>query len=519
MNKIGKIIIALFVALIILFACWLLFVHIRGKGLNIPTSKPTTETMSVMTKLEGAQANKYILDEDKQNTIYTAQHVQRPIEYCYMDSVVDDTTVHSAYQNELYAVKLGNKWLYKYGVTGKEIDPDVRTKSYLWAEYASHNIKSKIEALSRLDRSAEIASVHFTHVYRIDNSRKYNGIQIGAWLHIMEMSGHYALFKYLQTFHPNSTIMTISDNKFKLTNTNKVDIIKQHNPDGVYDKINTLLTEGLHVSATRVDGLIRKFLKIPSNELKQWKHIINTPDAEDESKILALAAMIKVANKFASDDNNRGIDYDKLKFETKSIQTSEFFCPLDPHTEEYIEHNDPYYALSRTRELASIHRYIISYQKYVVNACNEFLNEKINNIQKDIDEIEPKYNALNKYITKRIAKGKTYRQDAVEARDTYANQLKKLKGKQSRRESMRCKIVDTLIYRNKIDDNVIQMKTMETFPDKLYKGFTYVDEFWKSMLKHKKITIHGSAKDGTYNGAHEVLLQQPNLHDIPLIKQ
>ena len=60
-----------------------------------------------------------------------------------------------------------------------------------------------------------------------------------------------------------------------------------------------------------------------------------------------------------------------------------------------------------------------------------------------------------------------------------------------------------------------QMKDYE----QLYTNFDNIDEFWKKLLKHKNIIIHDSAKDGTYNGAHDLLIQQKPLHDISIYRQ
>lgn len=180
--------------------CWILYIWYKHNYIE--------QQYQLEDIVEGGAANSYIHRDDRKNVDYSPFTTDTG----YSHMISNESTMSYAYQNELYAIKVNNRWLFKYGVTGATINPNSTDKEYLYEEYNSHKILNKISNLAEYKINAESSKTHYTHVYKVSDGA-YKGKQIGAWLHIMEMAGHRSLVQWLMENY-SINVMAISDSVF-----------------------------------------------------------------------------------------------------------------------------------------------------------------------------------------------------------------------------------------------------------------------------------------------------------------
>lgn len=166
-------------------------------------------------KIEGGVPNTYVKTKSPKRELFFTPKNDYSDDYIAM-LCNDDGKVY-AYQNELYAIQVNGKWLIKYGVTGKEVDDTKRR----YLEYDMHGIRTKIHNMrsykTRINHNnyiePRVSKYHIVHLYHIADGI-YKGKEIGSWLHVMEMAGHYTLVKYMNDIGYNVT--SFSDNCLNL---------------------------------------------------------------------------------------------------------------------------------------------------------------------------------------------------------------------------------------------------------------------------------------------------------------
>lgn len=158
-------------------------------------------------KVDGGGANGYIR-KGKRSNMYTIRY-----DYTRQGVSMLFSGETSLYHNELYTFTVNGVTLYKYGVIA--IKHSINQSS-IYAEYMSHNLHTKYNNLSAYNiGNLMFTPRHFQHVYKFGRiNDKYSGGEIGAWLHVMEMAGHRAIYKFLKQTHFGCDVTPISDDNF-----------------------------------------------------------------------------------------------------------------------------------------------------------------------------------------------------------------------------------------------------------------------------------------------------------------
>ena len=258
-----------------------------------------------------------------------------------------------AFQNELYAVKVNNKWLFKYGVYGGNCKTDDRRRLYL--EYTMHGVENKIQKL--YDKGIIINGnhinndttecdplKHYTHCYHL-NTNGLIGAQIGAWLHIMEMSGHRALVYYLQNYkktnNQKNIVMSISDMAFVGDVAVKIKELIENKDPYLRDLYKKAYPNIRRISVKQLNELIKKASK--GDELEQHELSLYSYLVEQGAE-------------------NGNINNITIKFTKRSSLESEFFCPIYYKWNENDNINDI---------LHNINGCITDYQRFICNNISQ----------------------------------------------------------------------------------------------------------------------------------------------------
>lgn len=385
--KVGKIVVVMIVILVALWLVWSTLVWVRGRQVSVSkgnlesnVSKQRSEQHVELVreeKVQGGAPNGYLKTGDEKNNHQFVQYTG-PLScgnwvdgYTYMndnntdsfDIIIGNNIINIndpfAFQNELYAIKVANKWLFKYGVVAKRLYTMQKgNKKWeerpLFAEYDMHGINKIITNLNdkairinnTLANASTNAALHYTHCYVLKTDEQGNqipreGKKIGAWLHVMEMAGHRALVWYLnQTYGP---VLSISDEHFETNADAAIKQMLRENNIEFRNKCQNVFRKGKK-SAT----LIKDFIK----EMKE-----NKLGADTNKNNLYAYLVANGATKGFSNGSNITI-----KFTIESSMESEFFCPMQQTDEGWspiIITDDIQVVLEK------INTRILNYQKFI----------------------------------------------------------------------------------------------------------------------------------------------------------
>lgn len=351
-----KIIVTLVVSLLILWLLWYLVTLLRKRSIG---------TLEMEDIVEGGVPNRYFNISNRRDMKYT-QYTDNRYSCMY-----EDDGNYYAFQNELYAVKINGKWLFKYGVYGGVVD--IHKPDRYFAEYNMHKVSKKVNALidNKIKINGNVANanntkvtpIHYTHCYQLhptncnNGTNEYIGAKIGSWLHVMEMAGHRAMVWWLMHNEDESrneyNIAAISDKRLEGDSTERIK-----------ELINTNDTQLRSLYKTAYPGKGRISLKNIKELTLKKKNNKTVSSAENE-------LYSYLSNRNALNEYDDSIN---ITFNIETSKEAEFFCPIRQTSNSNFE--QPSYCNNITNVLKDINKYIVQYQKYICenlqskhNAC------------------------------------------------------------------------------------------------------------------------------------------------------
>lgn len=388
MNIIGIIVIGIVMLLILfwIFGMWIGSENIkRGGVVNQLWRDKDKNTTNWKGLVHGFMHGKYtyLTKADNYVDVYKHSDINNQSDFykIYLRSSSELLNINStyfAYQNELYAICVNGKWLFKYGVTTGRIN-DIKRENNLWIEYMSHMIPKIISNVTQSRFVCTSSPLHFTHSYNTVEIPK-KGFEFGSWLHVMEMAGHKALVHYLQNYvnvtdNIRPIVLALSDNCFKFNNKDIVDEYKRllNENNRVYaDQVINFVLERTNIQLT--DNDVVNLLSEFGNKTK-WDNVMNHYNINDEAVKLAIKSEIfNIRNMIIT---NPRVIVTKSCFNELGCSKAEFFCPLTQNGNINLanirkrniclfDDNLQQPIIDINKELPRISDYIVNYQKMIL---------------------------------------------------------------------------------------------------------------------------------------------------------